>query len=101
MPSPLPGFIHPAGDGFHLRLRVQPRAKRNAIAAPEGDQLKVWVTSPPVDDAANEAVCRLLAERLKCRRGDIRIVQGRSSRHKRVAVEGLSAEVILTRLRTE
>lgn len=95
----LPGFVQAAPGGSQLRLNVQPRASRDGIGPPEGGELRVRVTAPPVDSAANDAVCRLLAETLGCRRGAIQLTRGQASRHKVVQVTGLTPGQILERLR--
>lgn len=97
MPVP-PPCIRETAHGVDLVLRVRPRASRNRIGPPEGDTLAVWVTAPPVDAAANEAVLRLLAEALGCRRGDLALVKGATARRKIVRAAGLSAAEILARL---
>jgi hypothetical protein len=61
-PAPMPGFLQFQPDGVLLRVKLQPRASVNAIGEPLGDELRVKVTAPPVDAAANEALLRLLAE---------------------------------------
>ena len=94
----LPAFLQPCATGVRLQLKVQPRASRDAVGAAEGSELKVWVTAPPVDSAANEAVCQLLAETLGCRRGAVQLVRGASARRKVVEVAGMTAEDILKRL---
>lgn len=94
-----PGFVQAAPGGSRLRLKVQPRASRDEVGPPEGDELRVRVTAPPVDSAANEAVCRLLAETLGCRRGAIQLTRGQSTRHKVVQVTGLAPDQVLERLR--
>lgn len=63
-----------------------------------GDVLRVKVTAPPVDSAANEALIRLLAEKLDCTRSCVELVRGKTSRHKLVRVRGLTAEAVLSRL---
>ena len=57
-----------------------------------GDALKVRLTAPPVENAANEALVDLLASALGARRDSISILAGRSSRNKLVEVRGASAE---------
>jgi uncharacterized protein YggU (UPF0235/DUF167 family) len=52
-----------------------------------------------VDAAANQALVELLAEKLDCSRGAVRLMRGQTSRHKTVRVTGLDAETILGRLR--
>jgi uncharacterized protein (TIGR00251 family) len=71
-------------------VRVQPRANRNAIEGEHDGALKVRLTAPPVDDRANEALRRLLAEQLNVAASAIRIVAGEKSRTKRVSIDGIS-----------
>lgn len=66
----LPAFITPHAEGVLLAIKLQPRASKNEIGEPLGPELRVKVTAPPVDAAANEALLRLLADTLDCpRRG--------------------------------
>ncbi len=75
-------------------VRVQPRASRNAIEGEWQGALKVRLTAPPVDDRANDALRRLLAEHLEIPVTAVRILSGERSRTKRVEVRGTSAERI-------
>ncbi len=81
-----------------LSVKLQPRASNNEIGTPVGGELKIKVTAPPVDAAANEALLRLLADRLDCSRGSVQLVRGQTSRHKTVGIRGLSAADVLARL---
>ena len=54
--------------------------------------LRVRVAAPPVDNAANQALVRLLADALGLPRRDVRIVAGASGRTKVVVVDGPGAE---------
>lgn len=96
--NPLPGFLSVQPDGVTLAVKVTPRAPRNEIGDPLGTELRVKVTAPPVDAAANEALIRLLAETLDCPRGAVQIVRGQTSRHKIVKVRGISAEAVTAKL---
>jgi uncharacterized protein (TIGR00251 family) len=90
-----------ASDGVVLRLRVQPRAARSAIVGwREDGALALRVTAPPVDGAANAAVCTLLAEALGVSRTGIALVQGARGRDKRVKVTGLTLGEVRARLAT-
>ena len=77
-----------------FRVRVQPRASRDAVGGEWEGALKVSLTAPPVDSRANEALCRLLAECLNVPAGAVRLLSGERSRTKRVEVDGVSAEKI-------
>ncbi len=84
----LPSYITTNENGFTLAVKVQPRASRDEIVGGDGAELKIKVTAPPVDSAANDAVIRLLAEALDCPRNALAIIRGKSSRHKVIAVNG-------------
>ena len=79
-------------------MKVQPRAPKTQIGKVEGQELKVKLTAPPVDSAANEALLRLLAETLDCPRSAVSLLRGQTSRHKHVLVQGMNPEIILARL---
>lgn len=76
-------------------VHVVPRASRNGIEGEHAGALKVRLTAPPVDGRANEALRRILAERLDVPVSAVRIVAGGSSRTKRVSIAGVSAAHIL------
>ncbi|MDB6025675.1 MAG: YggU family protein [Verrucomicrobiales bacterium] len=87
----LPKYIRPHESGVYLAVKVQPRASKNEIGEALGDELKIKVTAPPVDAAANQAVVELLADKLDCSRGNIQIVRGQTSRHKTLFISGKTA----------
>jgi hypothetical protein len=60
--------------------------------------LRIKVTAPPVDAAANEALLRLLADYLDCPRSAVQLVRGHTSRHKTVLISGLKLPDIQQRL---
>ncbi len=94
----LPDYLQTRPDGVVLLLKVQPRASKNEIGEPLGGELKVKVTAPPVDAAANEALVRLLAETLGCPRNAVKLVRGHTSRHKQVWVQGMRTEDVASKL---
>lgn len=77
-----------------IRVRVAPRSSRDAVQGEYNGALKVRLTAPPVDDRANHALCRLLAERLKVPVSAVRIVAGEKNRTKRVSIAGVSREQV-------
>ena len=79
-------------------MKVQPRAKRNAIAGEVGDALKLALTVPPIEGRANEACIGFLAELLNVPRASVTIAAGHSSRNKVVRVAGLTAAEVRRRL---
>jgi uncharacterized protein (TIGR00251 family) len=77
-----------------FRVRVQPRASREAVGGEREGALNVRLTAPPVDGRANEALCRILATRLNVPPAAVKILGGEHSRIKRVEVRGVSAAQI-------
>ena len=96
----IPNFLRAQSDGALLSVKLQPRASANEIVphGGVGDELRIRVTAPPVDAAANEALVRLLAGRLDCARSSIELVRGHKSRHKVVKLHGFRPEDVLERL---
>jgi uncharacterized protein (TIGR00251 family) len=85
-------------QGATFAVRVQPRARKNAVAGEIGDALKLALTAPPVEGRANEACIELLAEFLKVPRSSITIAAGETSRNKVIRIAGLSADELRRRL---
>jgi uncharacterized protein YggU (UPF0235/DUF167 family) len=67
---------------IRFRVRLQPRADRSSVDGVVEGSLRVRVTAPPVDGAANEALVRLLAA---------------EPRNKVVAIEGVEPAALLAR----
>lgn len=95
MPANLPPFLSGQGDAVRLLVKLQPRASANEIGAPLGGELKIKVTAPPVDSAANEALVDLLAEKLGCARNRIELARGQTSRHKTIMLHGFKTAEVL------
>jgi hypothetical protein len=91
----MPGFLRVQADGVLLSVKLQPRASANEIGEPLGNELRIKVTAPPVDAAANEALVKLLAQQLDCPRNRVELVRGHTSRHKIVKLYGLAAEDVV------
>ena len=94
----LPAFLRVVTDGVLLSIKLQPRASANEVGGLLGNELRIKVTAPPVDAAANEALLRLLAETLDCPRGRVELTRGHTSRHKVVKIHGFSAEAVVAKL---
>lgn len=96
----IPNFLRAQSDDVLLSVKLQPRASANEIVPPDGvgGELRIRVTAPPVDAAANEALVRLLVERLDCAHGSVEFVRGHKSRHKVVRLHGFTPAEVLKRL---
>jgi uncharacterized protein len=91
-------FLQLHDGGVYLSVRLQPRASGNEIGDAVGNELKIKVTAPPVDSAANEALLLLLKKKLDCPRSALELVRGQTSRHKTVFIQGLTVAEIQAKL---
>ncbi len=90
--------ITSAEGGAAFPVRVVPRASKNEISGRHGDAVKIRLTAPPVEGAANEALVDFLSEILEVRKSQIEILSGHTSRDKVVCVIGLSPQAVEERL---
>ncbi|BAT71286.1 conserved hypothetical protein [Thermosulfidibacter takaii ABI70S6] len=90
-------WISEKDDGVVIRVKVQPKASRTKHQN-AGDYLKIWVTSPPVDGKANEAVVEYLSKILKVSKSRISLVSGEKSRDKNISIEGVTKDEIKEKL---
>lgn len=72
------------GEGTRLACHIQPRASRNAVAGLHDGALKIALTAPPVDGAANAALTAFLADSFHLPKSGVRIVSGLTGRRKTV-----------------
>jgi hypothetical protein len=91
-------FLKETSGGTLLLVKLQPRASKNEIGEPLGDELKIKVTAPPVDAAANAALVKLLAEELDCARNRVELLRGHTSRHKTVKLHGFKPDEVISKL---
>jgi uncharacterized protein (TIGR00251 family) len=81
-----------------LTVRLQPRAAKNEITGWQEGALRVRLTAPPVEGAANKALMDFLAEALGIRWADVELVAGEKSRTKTVEISGLDETELAARL---
>jgi uncharacterized protein len=91
-----PFSVREGADGVSFAVHVQPRASRCGIIGVLNDAVKIRLTSPPVDGAANDQCIEFFAGLLKVRRRDITIVTGDTSRHKIIKISGITAQQLQT-----
>lgn len=90
--------LREAAGGVRLRVRVKPRASKDAIGGEHQGALVVRLAAPPVDGAANAALARVLGRALGVAPSAVRIVKGEAARQKLVEVAGLDARSARERL---
>jgi uncharacterized protein (TIGR00251 family) len=81
--------------GVELLVLVQPRASRTRVVGEHDGRLKVALSAPPVDGAANEALVEFLADALGVRRAEVALLDGHASRRKRLAVRGVAPAQVM------
>lgn len=86
MSRPDPALCSLVEGGIALTLQIQPRASKNEVCGVQGNALKIRLTSPPVDGAANKLCREFLADLFDVPRSAVEIVSGETSRHKRVRI---------------
>jgi uncharacterized protein (TIGR00251 family) len=72
-----------------LRVRLQPRAKRDEVVGERAGAVVIRVTAPPVDGKANDALCRLIAKAAGVAPSKVSVIRGHAARNKVVRVEGV------------
>ena len=82
---------------MRLAVRLTPRGGRDAAQGWRQDAdgrayLKVRVSAPPVEGAANAALIAFLAKALDRPRSSLKIVSGETARLKLVEIEELAAD---------
>jgi len=92
-------WLRVAADGsLVLTLHVQPNARRTEFAGPHGDAMKLRLAAPPVDGKANAALVAFVAAYCGVGRAAVTLINGESSRAKRVRVDN-AGEAALAALR--
>ncbi|MFZ0134704.1 MAG: DUF167 domain-containing protein [Desulfobacterales bacterium] len=85
-------FFQPHPEGFVLKVFVLPRSSKNMLVGRHGDTLKIKLTAPPVDGAANTLCLKFLARRLGLPRSSLEIVSGHAGRTKLILVRADKGE---------
>lgn len=96
--SESPDHLEPHPEGVCLQVKVVPRSSRNQIGEALGDRLKIRITAPPVDSAANDELIKFLAKQLDLPRSHVQLTHGQTSRNKTLFIQGLSVEQAARRL---
>jgi uncharacterized protein len=73
-------------EGLVITIFVQPRASKNQIAGLHGDALKIKLTAPPVDNAANKMCLQFLAKCLDISKSSLEMLSGQTSRTKQILI---------------
>jgi len=88
MNTPELPFLSTSNNDLILSIYVQPRASKNQICGIQGEELKIRLTSPPVDGAANKLCREFVADLFDVAKSSVEIISGETSRHKRLRISG-------------
>ena len=81
------GHYHWQGESLLLSVRVQPRASRDEIVGPHGDNaIKVRITAPPVDGKANAHLVRFIARSFGVPPSHVELLTGDNGRRKQLCI---------------
>lgn len=86
----VPIEIQELNDGITFPVRVQPRSSKNEIIGMQSGKLKVRLTSPPVENAANQLCIKLLSQWTGISKSKIRIISGLKNRNKKIKIDGIN-----------
>lgn len=73
-------------DGIRLRIFLQPKASRDQIVGLHDNELKISITAPPVEGAANTHLLKYLSKLFKVPKSSIVLEKGELQRHKQIFV---------------
>lgn len=93
-----PAWLKPTPNGAELAVLVQPRASRTKVVGEHDGRLKIALAAPPVDGEANAALVEFLSDALGVRKADVTLLDGDTSRRKRLAVRGVAPAEIVVKL---
>ena len=79
-----------SADGVIVSLQVLPRSSRNQIVGLQGDLLRVKLTSPPVEGAANKCCCEFFAKQLHLAKSQVELLSGDKSRQKKILLRDVA-----------
>jgi len=90
--------LKPYKAGIQFAAAIQPRASRNQILGIHNHCLKIKLTSPPVDGAANQACIKFMAKAFGISPSRVSIVKGETSKNKTIQFEGMDPETFMNTL---
>lgn len=80
----MPDWVERKSDHLILKLYVTTRASADRVVGIYDGRLKVAISTPPVDGAANKAILRLLSKILSIPKSAVEIIQGETSKRKQI-----------------
>ncbi|MNL08780.1 hypothetical protein D3C87_1295150 [compost metagenome] len=85
-------MIEEISGGVRLHLFIQPKASKNEVVGPHNGEIKIKITSPPIDGEANSGLIEYLSKLFKIPKRDITLAKGETNRHKVLDLSGITLE---------
>ena len=80
-------YFKESPEGIIFKIHVQPRSSKNMVTGLLGDTLKIKLTAPPVDGAANVMCIKYLAKCLSVSGSRLEIVSGQTGKTKYILLK--------------
>jgi hypothetical protein len=90
----MPAWARFSQGVWTLQIHVQPGAKSSEVIGEHGDRLKIKISAPPADNAANEALIEFIARTAGVPKSRVKLVRGQTSRLKTLEVEAQEGQFI-------
>jgi uncharacterized protein len=85
-------MISESNDGCYLRVVVSPNSSENKIVGKSTSELKIKISSPPIDGKANRELVKFISKILGLSKSKIILSKGLGSKHKSLFIKGISIE---------
>jgi uncharacterized protein (TIGR00251 family) len=90
--------LRPEGAGCLLKVKVTPRGSSDSVLGVAEGALRIRLTAPPVEGAANAAAREFLSQLLGVPRREVELARGQSARAKTFRIDGLAPDLVRARL---
>ena len=85
-------------DGIQFPTAIQPRASKNQVVGVHNSALKIRLTSPPIEGAANRLCVKFLGKFLGFNSSRILIARGLTRKNKIIQIKGNTEKSFLKEL---
>ena len=81
-----------------IDIIVSPKSSQSKIVIKD-DSIRVYLHSPPIDGKANAECVHVFSKKLKIAKSMITIQKGLKGKKKRIAIEGMSLDEVMNKLK--
>ena len=78
--------VDPNRSRLLIQVRLQPKSSQNRLEQ-VSETYKAWVSAPPVDGAANDALIKLVSKHFGVAPSRVEIIKGHTSREKTLSID--------------